>query len=71
MVITWVRDCVVARQFKRLVQCKHKPKSKKSVQLGDFKNNPSFVDLMTRHGANGYLLVCGTRPETCKAYSTH
>lgn len=62
MVITWVRDCVVTRQFKWLVQCKHKPKSRRSVQQGDFKNNPNFENLVTRHGANGYLLVCGTRP---------
>jgi len=62
MVVTWVRDCVVTRQFKWLVQCKHKPKSKKSVQLSDFKNNASFEDVVTRHGANGYLLACSTRP---------
>jgi hypothetical protein len=61
-VTTWVSDCVVARQFKWLVQCKHKAKSKRSVQLGDFKNDPSFVDVVTQHGANGYLLVCSTRP---------
>lgn len=61
-VTTWVSDCVIARQFKWLVQCKHKAKSKRSVQLGDFKNDPSFADVVTQHGANGYLLVCSTRP---------
>jgi hypothetical protein len=61
-VTTWIRDCVIARQFKWLVQCKHKARSKRSVQLGDFKNDPSFVDVLTQHGANGYLLVCSTRP---------
>lgn len=61
-VTTWVSDCVVARQFKWLVQCKHKAKSKRSVQLGDFKNDPSFADVVTQHNANGYLLVCSTRP---------
>jgi hypothetical protein len=61
-VTTLVSDCVIARQFKWLVQCKHKAKSRRSVQLGDFRNDRSFVDVVTQHGANGYLLVCSTRP---------
>lgn len=62
MVTTWVSDCVITRQFKWLVQCKHKAKSKRSVQLADFKNDPFFVDVVRHHGADGYLLVCSTRP---------
>jgi len=61
-VTTWVSDCVVARQFTWLVQCKHNAKSKRSVQLRDFDNDSSFVDVVAQHGANGYLLVCSTRP---------
>jgi hypothetical protein len=61
-VTTWVSDCVLARQFTWLVQCKHNAKSKRSVQLRDFGNDPFFADIVAQHDADGYLLVCSTRP---------
>ncbi|MDQ3802719.1 MAG: restriction endonuclease [Acidobacteriota bacterium] len=61
-VTTWVSDCVVARQFTWLVQCKHNAKSKRSVQLRDFGGDPFFADVVAQHGADGYLIVCSTRP---------
>jgi hypothetical protein len=61
MLTTLVSDCIITRPFKWLVQCKHKAKSKRSVQINDFKDG-SFVDVVRQHGADGYLLVCSTRP---------
>ena len=62
VVTTFMRDCVLAWKFKWLVQCKHKASNNKSVQLSDFKDNPQFVETVSQHGADGYLLICSTRP---------
>jgi len=64
LITTIVRDCVAPRFIRWVVQCKHKALSGKSVGPGDFDNDFSFPDVVSHHNANGYLLVCSTRPST-------
>lgn len=55
-------DWVATREFKWLVQCKHKAKGGASVGASDFKDEFTFSDVVAEHDADGYLLVCSTRP---------
>jgi hypothetical protein len=64
LVTTIVSDCVTARPFKWLVQCKHNATSRRAIRLSDFKDCSSLVDVVTHHGADGYLLACTPRPST-------
>lgn len=64
LVTTLVRDCIAPRNVKWIVQCKHKAVSRKSVGAGDFINDFGFHEMLLRHDAIGYLLVCSTRPGT-------
>lgn len=64
LVTTVVRDCISPRSIKWVVQCKHNAVSGRSVSPRDFINDFSFPELLAHHGANGYLLVCSTRPST-------
>jgi hypothetical protein len=62
LVTMLLSDCVATREFKWLVQCKHKAKSGASVGPRDFKGEFTFPDVVAEHDADGYLLVCSTRP---------
>ncbi len=64
LVTTLMTDCVSTRQFKWLVQCKHKARGGRSVQASDFSKSFSFPDIIQQHRVDGYLLVCSTRPST-------
>jgi hypothetical protein len=64
LITTIVTDCIASDERKWVVQCKHKARSDKSVQPSDFKKEFPFPDIVAHHKANGYLLVCSTRPST-------
>jgi hypothetical protein len=64
LVTTMVKDFISPRFLRWVVQCKHKAASGRSVSPRDFKDEFSFPDVVTHHHADGYLLVCSTRPST-------
>jgi len=64
LVTTISTDCIAPQTTRWLVQCKHKAVSGKSVGPGDFAEDFGFNEIVSQHDANGYLLVCSTRPGT-------
>jgi hypothetical protein len=64
LITTQVSDGVSVRQFKYLVQCKHRVSPRRAIGPGDFGCEFAFADRVAHHKADGYLLVCNTRPTT-------
>ena len=61
-VVTLIGDCVDTWQFKWLVQCKHKAQSGKAVSPSNFAGDFSPLETVQEHEADGYLLICSTKP---------
>jgi len=63
-IITRIFDGICYFERLWIVQCKHFAKSNKSVSESDLDKSCRFKNVVDKTNADGYLLICSTRPSS-------